>query len=55
MSHSYLVDVRTLEQGGEEPPLVLRDDSLLQLEGHILQHLARVVREVQVANLEKQN
>ncbi len=55
MSYRYLVDVpiRTLEQGGEEPPFVLRDDSLLQLQRHILQHLARVVGEVQVANLEK--
>ncbi len=48
-------DVRTLEQGGEEPPLVLRDDSLLQLERHILQHLARVVGEVQVANLKNKD
>jgi hypothetical protein len=41
-----LYQMITLEEGGEEPPLVLRDDSLLQLERHILQHLARVVREV---------
>ncbi len=43
--------INTLEKSGEQPSLVLRDDSFLQLQRHILQDLAGVVRKVQVTNL----